>query len=457
VKFHSPLSRLLWRSGVLWDLCVSIIIAALIPRALGPLPFALSGDFAAAKGYELPPLVAEFCIAFLGGSVLGVVASFAWQDLTHCRLSWLLPGLRGKVRRDLFLLAALGAGLAALASLFVTPQLGVLVSAGLALAGFGWGNHLWDPHSSKRGSHLVWSSCLVVVRFSEDLAEFLVARPVFALIGLVPCVLSVLQSTSRAATRRRTLVSRHDLGASFEDYEAGTGFGASHRPAARPRARWHWGRIAVTERWVTALRYEDRGCAGLEWFLRRGLLLGLLQLVCLVAGVVELALPMGAMLMVLFERQDLRNGVHYPLSRAQRARAVWMGARQQGLCFLAWSLAVHPLLVWSKALFLGEAPDFAGVPHFAATALLTAGVLPLLQAVRLHLLEFHRGVVTTLRFGTTLLCASLIFCIGTLWIDHHLRELEVGIHFVLVLPVLFLVPYSFRQHLSEWYRRADLI
>jgi hypothetical protein len=38
-----------------------------------------------------------------------------------------------------------------------------------------------------------------------------------------------------------------------------------------------------------------------------------------------------------------------------------------------------------------------------------------------------------------------------------LRELEVGIHFVLVLPVLFLVPYSFRQHLSEWYRRADLI
>lgn len=456
MKLRAPLPGLLWRPGVLWDLGVSVAVAVMLPYTVGLLPFALRGDFEGAKDFEPSALTREFCVAFFIGATLGFVASFAWQDLTHCRFSWLVPGLRRRVRRDLGALALVGAVAAAIVGAVWLPQIGALTAAGLALFGYAWGNHLWDPHSSRALSHLTWSSGLVVVRFSEELAEISSATPVLLVVAPLLCGLSLWQTTSLGATRRRTLVLKSDLGKSFEDYESGVNHAALGRPAGRPHARWRWGSVGQREGWLHALRYEDSGFAGLEWFLRRGGLLAFTQMIIFIGGNVEMALPMSALLIVLFERQDLRRGVAYPMSRPERARLVWSGARQQVSLLLGTSLATYAAFLGGRALLGKGAVDLDAVVHFAAASLLVAGCLPLLQAVRLHLLEFHRGPVTTLRFGTTLLLASTIFCGGSIWLDFQLRELEVGLQFVAAVLVLIASPILFRWHLGRWFRRADL-
>lgn len=456
MKLHSALGRLLWRPAVLLDFYISCAIAAFLPFVLEAFLSLLNGDFLEVTVDGPSALAADVLVPFLGASVVGVVASFAWQDLCHCRSSWNLPGLRERMRVELWILATLTAVGFGLASPTLSAQLGFVLTVAMAIAGFGWGLHLWDPHSSRVLSVMALASCLVIVHFAETLGEFWIEWPWASLTALGACGLSIHQSTSRGASRRRALVPENKLGASFERYGSGSSLSSLLAKTPKPRARWTRGPIASTLDRVWALRYEDAGCVGPTWYAQTILSLSTVTVLGVVGGFSNATLPITALLIAMFSRLDLRRGQAHPVSRSERSRIVWLGARQQFVLFVVACTLANALARLGVWIFKGDAFDVDELFRFCVFTVFVAAALPLLQFVRLHALDARGSSASSLRFVTTLLIASVVFSAAVMWIEMRMERYGLWPQVALALGTLACLPLAFRLHVQRWFRTADL-
>lgn len=467
MKSAFVLGRLLWRPAVLLDLFIAGSIAFVLPWLLLILPSMVQqgGEY----GFELVkpdrthPGAMQFLLFLLAGCVVGTVASFSWQDLAHCRLAGTLPGIEKQMRRGFGLLAILSCILAALAS-HVAPYVGPLSASLVSLAGLGLGVHLWDSRSSLLVSLVACATVVVATMAAVTVAQVvLFDLPASAFLAIPLFVTSVTLATTRSATRERALTPLSELGASFETYVEKTGTPGFGRPKSRPKASWRWGAMRTLREWRLALRFESGGSAGWRLVLSTGSILVIVQVLLSLSGAWVLAMTITAVLLALFLPQDLRRGVVYPLSRADRTELVWRGSCQQIAIFIAASGIAHYLTFAIEAASFGFWLD-AFLSPWAHTGLpwaaLIAGSLPLLQATRLHALDHHTGPRTSLRLGAITILVSTLFTVAWVSFFHHLTRrwgLEAILTAVAISPIALIAgPLLYRWHLRRWFRRVDL-
>ena len=172
------------------------------------------------------------------------------------------------------------------------------------------------------------------------------------------------------------------------------------------------------------------------------------------------AFALAGILLVLSTRLDLRRGVLYPLSRRDRADAVWRSSLRQGLALLvvmAVGFACAGLVAASAAEI-----DLAArrVPEFLMAFAVTAVCLPALQALRLRF--FDSGVAPTdpVAYGAFVAAGGGLFALVQSLILVPLREADpipAAILTLVAAPlVVILVQHLYRRLLQSWFATADL-
>ena len=486
-----PFFRLLWRRGVAWDLALSgvlvagtaVLVAGLGGVLLEEMPGASHGGFA--------PVAVAYLSALLIGGAVGLTANFAIQDLLYCKFSWLLPSLRRSLRWGLLITASACALVAATVSISIGSELGAFASAGVAAAGFGLGNHIWDRDAGRGPCFGVMAISALALFLTSQLAPWIVAHPVMAtLVGVVTCAVSIHHTTTVRAARSRGAVASDDLGVSFRPPEESWPLRAAKiRPAAEERS-WSGGQIASTSSWVAAMRYEVTGWARGSWlrlvarqvgymllipsalnfamgFLEtrsvRGAFgwayLGLVDSHGALAGIegrpgvdlVGMMIALVALIVAIAFGVDLCEGGLYPLSRSRRAEVVWRASLHKGLALLVMlgaclALAI-PLLAYAAGVELG----LQTFPFSVIALMVSVATLPLLQGALLRML--HGSTGHPIAFGASLLSYFVLNLLLTRSL-HGSDPLLLGVGFVLV----FAIGHGlFRWLLARWYATADLI
>lgn len=494
------LFRLFGRPGVLADLVITTVFAIMLSNLGARLGIALFGGVDSGPGGDVGQAALSLHVCLLTGAIVGTVANFAVQDLLYCRFSWDLPGLGAALRKGLSWLAVvsvvLGGGLGALLAL---PGGGssLLMGAALGLAGFGLGTLLWDPMIGRGPCFLAQALLIGAVIGGEHLESWIAANPWPALpVAAVLAVTSVHRSTSRSAARRRAQVGIQNLPASFRVPGAAVPwtvrFGIFE-------GRWGSGAILGRRGWTRALFYETTGWIPGSWKgqailivfpLTLALVLGSLflgwhetgtlqgGLVAIARGLADPLQPVegvepqsgpnfvghvatfAAVLSVLASQLDLRRGVSYPLSRADRAAIVWRASLQRGLGVLL-LLGVALAVVGLIAAELVELEWRASrVPEPLVAILLNAAALPLLQWLRFRFVDCGILPAYSAVLGAALGAVGLVYMgtLGALLVA--LREARPGGAAVLALAVApgvwVLTQLAFRHWLRRYFATADL-
>ena len=495
-----PLFRLLWRPGVLLDLVVTTVFAAMLSGVgivAGQVLLHGRGTiFGLGTPAEYPPVdVAEnLHVCLLAGAVIGTVASYAMQDLLYCRFSWMLPQLRARLRVGLWTLALLAAGIGGGFGLLLGAHdggPGPLQGTALGLAGFALGNQLWDPKIGRGFSFGMLFLLVAAVVGADSLARGIEQVPwVTPVAAVLLVVLSIHRATTREGARLRALVPRVQLGASFRaarDLPPPKLFGG-----ATTRV-WREGRVLDRRSWIRALHYEDAGwlrsgwkarlawvvvpvallaCGGnfaMAWSEHQSLLASVRAVAAGVFGKVgDLTFPnfiglgvaLAAIIHVLNTRLDLRRGVAYPLSRRERATIIWLAAMRQGLTMLL-SLTVILFLFGLAAAWYAEVEvTLHGVPEVLVAALVIAPVLPILQGVRLFFLDSGRVPANSVAFGAGAGVVGILFVVlvELSVVPLRLAAPRPPVFVVLIVaPVLWAwLELGFRMALRSWYATGDL-
>lgn len=499
------LFRLFWRPGVLLDLLVTTVFALMLSWVGGRVGQGLfSGrgtvfGLFAETGYPPSSLAPGLHFCLLAGAVLGVVTSFAMQDLLYCRLSWNLPGLERRLRAGLWWVAAIAVGIGAGAgALFgaLDQGPGLFQGAAFGLAGFALGNQLWDPKIGRGFCFAAQLLLLGAVVSAPELQRGVEHVPWAApLAALLFTALSIHRATKRGGLRTRALVPKGELGASFRSGED-TPLVNSHRGNAN--RLWSAGRVLDRRGWIRALQYENAGWSRGSW---RGRVLWLAAalslLACLVnfavgwheggalrgsfatvaAGVfdpirsglehpprlkdVSHAVAFAAVALVVSTRLDLRRGVVYPLSRGERAEVVWRSFLHQGLTLLLLCVIFFVLIGLAAAWFAGVDLTLHRVPEVVVAALLTALVLPLLQWARLRFVDSGWASKHSLAFGAAAGAGGIVLLLLQDVAMGALRQAEpmtAGVVALGVVPLLCLIfQVAFRGWLRSWFATTDLV
>ena len=266
MKTFRPLIRLLWRPGVVWDLFVTSLFAVILSYATGFLGRALFGDAPEQSAALAWRLGEGLHFALLGGGVVGLVSSFAMQDLLYCRLAWLQPGLRGDLRRGLAALALLSALVVAAIASIRSGGTSFASAAICAVAGFGLGNQFWDPHPRRWPCFLAQIALVLIATAAIPLAPLVAAHPlVGAAFAIALTAGAIWRSTTKAGARARALLPAERLGVSFHSPENVTPYRLSNLERRAPRRAWRGGSISDDESRTRALLHENSGWLRWEW------------------------------------------------------------------------------------------------------------------------------------------------------------------------------------------------
>jgi len=173
------------------------------------------------------------------------------------------------------------------------------------------------------------------------------------------------------------------------------------------------------------------------------------------------AATFAALLSVLAGRLDLRRGVSYPLSRADRAAVVWRASLQKGLGVLLLVGIALTGLAFAASELAGIEWRTHRVPEPLVAILLNAAGLPLLQWMRVRFVDFGTLATYTVLLGAAAGIVGLVYMGTQGALVVALREAEPGTAAVVALLVVpaawVLIQLAYRRGLRRWFATADLV
>jgi hypothetical protein len=494
--------RTLWRPVTIWNLFCASCLAAMFGAVFASVgPLIVGGVVGADLTVPaLTPAALELLIVVLGTATVGTVVSVHVQDLCYCRFSWTLPSLRSGIRRSV---AAIGLATAALSAVVLAlrgTEHAFVGALGLGLFGFASGLVLFDAHPSRKPAWLALVLLVVATSTAPAFTDLVVAGPsAMLVVGACLAALSLAWVAAPSTLRAKALVPAEDLGASFLHPEDQPGHRAGHLDRKGIVRGWTGGAIDDTRTRVRALFYEEVGWVSGEqlgatlriaafaaaFVLALAFVLGttnggtfangfawMWQLVFdprrSVEGVVgrqptglaASAMATGAILSGLVSRLDFRRGVHYPISRSERAEVVWQACLRQTLVLTVSLGALLLVAGFVAGLASGLDLELRRVPEVLGCLAVTAVMLPALQWVRIRLLH-KRGALGdattwTLAFaGTAAFFGAVqgLTLVGWRALDPTQSVLVL----VLVLPIAFAFAQAiYKRVLTGWFATADL-
>jgi hypothetical protein len=352
------LLRLLARPVVLWTLFPlgwAIVIPLAIAAEAGGSPSELWTG-------TLSPAVrtAAWQLCVLVPAVIGFAVSFARLEVQHAPLSWTLPG----VRRGLLMgTLVIGLPVAAVAALIVArtaaPGTTLIAAAtAFALALF-WYVAAGSALDVALPRLLRWLGLLVIFIAAVRpvlLADAAAAAPVaLAAVAVVMslCVLAV--QFSHAAARRR-----HFRWSSFAPHRRALYWGR------RSPSTLHWAGDLATDRmlpWLRAMAYESSSRGGRTLPTVYVVMAGVTALSAHITGHTSQVVVLGGIFLIQ-SRLGLSPGLHYPLSRRQRADLLTVAALGEAVVFTLLVIALFGLIkaagVPVPAFFVDDTTRTAG-------------------------------------------------------------------------------------------------
>lgn len=494
---NGVLFRLFLRPSVLWELFVVGALARIFSYLCGGVESLwLDKLEPGAVVHESGPML-QLHLALLSGLSIGMIANVALQDMGYCRFTWTLPGYGKSLRRELSLIAGVCTVLSATGFALFANDMGWLAPASLTLLGFGVGTLLWDPQPGKLPGIVSAIATLAFLIFARVMAPHVqAAAPLILFVGLASSTFAIRWSTSRAALLARAMVPSSELGSAFQPPDSVS----VYRWYKLGRVRgWRCGPIGTLRSWMFAVLFEDAGWMRGSWF-RRAASIGLAVSTATSLLVIGLGLRRGGtldnglawiaqavfdpraridevvsrppqnmmalgfattvFLLVLGTRQDLRRGVLYPLSRSQRASAVWRAGLANtvtGISMTALGFSIFGVL----GLLVSGAPlPYRRVPEVISVMFLCAIMIPLLQWFRLRYLESASGRISPMAYSAGSAITSGLFAAAVALISTALRRTDADSAAVLsyiTLPAfLIFTQYLYYRWIQGWFGRVDL-
>ncbi len=456
----------------------------------------VAGVLAAAADPRFPTRVVNIgVLAVLGfAGATGFLGGAALREVQHCRFTWVLPGVRGKTLSGFVVTAVVVTGLTAFLVRLRQADAFFVALFALGLAAFCLGSVLIDGRSRLR-SLLHVTAALAVIAGSKPLGEWCADRPVWIVVSSSLVAGFCLQrSFGVAAFRELPFLPLAPLPGAFSlgqtrRYEL-------EKMARRAPGRSGPGRVPVGDdprSWVERAYFESvkgRPFAVVALELRTLLPMtviavahaafvrddgGFVQALARTLYQIIVAPPFGVPLdediprliaplfiagiggTVAFMRgAPLGARLPYPLSRANRARAVFRACLVENLGFLAVFGAGLFAVAMAVGMYLGYPVVPGYVPQILRAAVVTGAVVPAFQWFRLRTYEAgprrHPNAIVTFSFAliAAVVAVSVWCAVAPKLLPSPLVELPVLAALYVGAQILY------RRRLDHHFRTCDL-